>query len=266
MNCGFNRADGNGFVMARSRRHLPTERALKGVDGREAFGLDPKVLGQAVVGGAHVGEEGVPTDVGYLQRPQDRRAGRLFTPGHVVVPLVLVSPGVRSLGEPHEVRLRLLGGNERVDLQLSEPPGEAEVLLGCHVLVPEEDHLVGIQGRLDLPDGRLRKGTGQVDSGQHRTHGATQHPGVEVLPREAVEAGAFLGQVGRGAEMDRVVRHPAPPGLQAGARVVNCKDLGFSHFSIVFADSEVCPILERTPIGVAALLESSENDSHHGTG
>ena len=68
------------------------------------------------------------------------------------MPAVLVAADLGRLLEAHELRQLVVALEERVHLEVAEPPGEGDVLRGGEVLVAEEDDLVVEQGLADLGD------------------------------------------------------------------------------------------------------------------
>ena len=100
------------------------------------------LVGQAVVGGAHVGEQGVAACLRHLDRVEDGEFGRLFAPGHVVVPQVFVATELLGLLEAGEFGELAVRGDERVELELAEAPREFDVLAGVDRLIAKEDDFV----------------------------------------------------------------------------------------------------------------------------
>src|SRR5262249_21857979 len=80
-----------------------------------------------------------------------------------------------------------------MDVQLTEEPAEGLLLRGREVLVAEEDHAVVDQGRMDLLEGRLVQGSGEID---------------------ATDLGAGLR--GELLHMDRGVDHPQSSWVEGG--------------------------------------------------
>ena len=120
-------------------------------------------LGQPVVGVLQAGPHRVAADVGDLEHVEDRPEGRGVEEGHVGVPPV--GPVLLAVDGQHlGVALDVL--DHRVALgDHPELPGEVGLLLGGELLVPEEDHVVAVEGG---PHGRhrlLAQRPGEVDPG-----------------------------------------------------------------------------------------------------
>ena len=182
------RDGGPGVLLLRGAallgRHGVPEGLGEVVHRDEPVDLLPGRLVQRVVGGVHVREEGVAGGFGDLDGVQDGTHGRALPPGHVVVPRVLVATHLRRLLEADELGLARVGGQERVDLQGAEPPGERDVLARCQRLVPEEDDLVVVERPAQFPDHLVRQFRGEVDTGDHRPDRRSEHARVEAAPAQ----------------------------------------------------------------------------------
>ena len=88
------------------------------------------VVVETVVRGVHVGEERVAAGRRHRDRVQHRGHRRHRPPAHVAVPAVLVPADVGRLGEAHQLGELAVGRDERVHLEVTEAPGEGDVLRG----------------------------------------------------------------------------------------------------------------------------------------
>ena len=156
---------------------------------------------EPVVGGAHVGEQGVAPDRRDLDGMQDGTEGRAGPPRHVGVPAVLVAADGRLLFEADEFRLVGIGRDERMDLELAEPAGEGDVLVRGQRLVPEEEHLELVEALRELVDDRVVERAAEVDAVDLGADGGPDWTDVERSKRETGQSVALGGQMGHRADL-----------------------------------------------------------------
>ena len=106
-------------------------------------------------------------------------------PTDVAVPAVLVAADIGRLGEPHQLGVHAVAGDERVHLELTEATGERDVLRRGHRLVAEEQHLVVEQRPAELGDHAVRQRGGEIDAGDVGADGGGDGPGLEGAPESA---------------------------------------------------------------------------------
>ncbi len=168
--------------------------------GDEALDAVLQLVGQALVGGVHVAEQRVAAGLWYLDRPQDRPLRRHLTPGDVVVPAVLVPTGVGVLGEADQLGTLVVVAQERVDLELPEPPREGDVLLGSELLVAEEQHLVVDPRPCQFLEHVVGERLRQIETLDDAAERGTDLTNLEVFPLQRRQADAFGGEMGDRAD------------------------------------------------------------------
>ena len=121
------------------------------------------------------------------------------------MPAVLVAAHLGGLLEPDQLGVRAVVLEERVDLELPEAAGEADVPLGRQLgLVAEEDHLVLEQGPSDLGDDLVGQVRSELHPAQLGADRGAQRGGIEAVPRQGGEALALGLQVTEGSGLDAV--------------------------------------------------------------
>ena len=136
-----------------------------------------------------------------------------------MVPAVLESAGVDALLEADQLGVLDVAGDERVDLEIPEPAGEANVLGGRDGLVAEHQDLVVEQRPPDLGDhpvGKLGPQVHPADLGaQRRSLGRD----ADIGERRAGQPGSLLREVQPRAEVETVPVYADPSGHDAGRGV-----------------------------------------------
>ncbi|MNP39633.1 hypothetical protein D3C76_1332180 [compost metagenome] len=158
-------------------RHGRAETGLDTVPGTQAFDLGFDIRWQAVVGHDHVRPHGVAAHGRAFQAAQHRAHRRVFAPGGIGVPgiLVAVHRGFRRLVDLYQARVVGVAADHRVVLQLAEAPGERYMLGVADVLVAQEQHAVLEQLLANFGEQPIvMDGVGQVQADQFRTDGAGQ--------------------------------------------------------------------------------------------
>src|SRR6476620_10127445 len=119
--------------------------------GEQTRDLRLHAVRQVFVGPDHVGPDGVATDRRAFQATQDSAERRLFAPGRIAMPGILVMVGRRIpvLVDADEARMIRITAGHRMVLERAEALREGYVIGFAHLLVAEEKHLV-LQQR--LPD------------------------------------------------------------------------------------------------------------------
>src|SRR5215470_7899378 len=129
-------------------------------------------LGERLVGRVHAREERVPSDWRQLVHVEDAPHGRLRVAGDVRVP-DLARHSLRHLVRVDDEDLRVAFHQSRrggMDVKLAEASAEGLVLIGREVLIAEEDDPVVDQGVVDLLEGGVVQGRGQIDAVDHGAH------------------------------------------------------------------------------------------------
>ncbi len=107
----------------------------------------PEARWQGIVGGAHVGKQGVAAYGGQFTRQQDRAHGRDFVVAVVGVPPAADAGGLgRFLADIGDLGVPRHGLEKPVDIDRCPAPRKCQVLLRTQVLVVEEDHTVVQEG------------------------------------------------------------------------------------------------------------------------
>ncbi len=157
------------FVLLELLRLLRVGDRAKGttvVDGAKVREQPLHAVRERLVGGVHAGPEGVATGVGDRHRVQHRTQGRAVLEGHVAV------PGIRQEGPPlvaledHDLRMPfvLARGDHRMDVEGTEAARKGLVGLRVQRSIAKDDHLMLEPGALDLREGFVVEGLGQVHS------------------------------------------------------------------------------------------------------
>jgi hypothetical protein len=121
---------------------------------------------QLLVGEDHVGPYQIAADRGTLDAAQHAAHRRLFPPGRVAVPGVLIALDgrIRILVDAHKCRMIGVAARDRVIFEFAEMPGEGDMLGPCDVLIAEKQHTVLQEQGLDLRDrGRVAARCAEVD-------------------------------------------------------------------------------------------------------
>ena len=134
------------------------------VDGDAAVDALFDLVGQALVGQVHIGEQGVAAHRRDLDGAQDRTERGNLAPGDIAVPGVLAAPALLVVGDGQHLGIAGLRRRERKQLQRSEAAAEVQVLLGGDVLVAEEHHLPVEQGATHLGELCVRETSREVDA------------------------------------------------------------------------------------------------------
>jgi hypothetical protein len=189
------------------------------VDGPEPVDALLQVPVEAVVGGAHVGEQGVAAHRRDLDGVQHRPERGTPAPRDVGVPAVLVATDGRFLLEPDEFGLVGVRRDERMDLEVAEPPGERHVLGRRERLIAEEQDLELVEAAGELGDDLVGEWSAQVES---LDLGADRHPDLadpECGEAQAPQPVPLGGQVADRPHLHAPGLEPHPPGTDVGGRV-----------------------------------------------
>ncbi len=161
---------------------------------------------QVVVGGGHVGEQGVAADLGDFDRAQDGTHRRRCPPRDVGVPLVLVAARLGALFEAHDV-----GGcarrDERVLLQIAPQPREREMFTVTDVLVAQKDDLPLQEAAVHFAEYFVGERAAQVDTGDLGADRPCERPDADVLVRLVVP---IVGHPPQRARPRRELHHVGP--------------------------------------------------------
>ena len=145
---------------------------------RQAVDAVLDLVGQIVVGGGHVGVEGV-AERRHLDGPQHRSHRGNLAEGAVAVPFVLQPDDVRVPGEDDHVvhRVVLLAEEELVVDDVAPATGEGGVLFEGEVLVAEEQQLPFEEGPVELLEGLVVQRLAQIGAAHLGTDGRAR-PGA----------------------------------------------------------------------------------------
>ncbi len=124
------------LVAAAGAEHVPRR-----VHGAQRLEVSLQSIGERVVSGIHVGEQGVAAVLRQLPGHQDRAHGRHLVVGMIGVPAAadveLLIGLLANLGDLRVAGVRL---EELVDVDGTPALGEGDVLLGRDALIAKEDH------------------------------------------------------------------------------------------------------------------------------
>ena len=128
-----------GFRHAAIAHHLAEVREVVDRDGA----VDPFLhfVGQAFIGGIHIGEERVTADFGHFEGAQNRTKRGAEAPGYIAVPDILAPLAVAVMRDCQHFRVTGLLRRKGMRLQFAECAGEGKVLFRRDVLIAEENHL-----------------------------------------------------------------------------------------------------------------------------
>ena len=178
------------------------------------------VVVEAVVGRAHVAEQGVAAGGRNLDGVQDGPHRGHLPPGDVMVPAVLEAAGVAPLLEAHQLGMLGVPGDERVDLQLAEAAGERHVLGRGDRLAAEHQHLVVEQRLADLGGHLIGQVGLKIDAAHLSADGGALRRHVDMPERGSGQSGPLVGQVEPRPEVEPVPvdAHSSGSDLRRGIR------------------------------------------------